>query len=188
MPNFPTPVPTDDEFLEGLALCDPAVDVCMQYIVDILKAQVPGRTAALNTAKGWTGERAISTPPKDGYGLAPGELTDDFIEHVLVGASTSVADFGPGQLASTSQVVVYSVGKRIAIDKQVQDAHRRAAVIKGVLHCYLNGFVNVNGLYIWKQLKLTGFSFLPEPYANYAGIACYYQMFSPPGENFWADL
>lgn len=187
MPDFTPSAPlTNEEFLDALSLCDGATDVGMKTIVEVLRAEVPGKTAVLNAAKGWTGNRAI-TVPKD-YGMAPGVLADRHVNSVLVGASTSTGDHGPGALANTSQVVVYSVGKRIEIDSQIQDAHRRASVIKGILHCYLNGFINADGLYIWKQLKLTGFSFLPEPYADYAGVACYYEMFQPPGENYWADL
>jgi hypothetical protein len=147
---------------------------------------MPGRCAALNAAKNWTGEQAI-TPARD-YRLSPGVVTEQCVNTILVAARSEASDHGPGAVANTSQVVVYSIGERIEIDSQFQAAHRRASAFKGILHCYLNGFVNADGLYLWRQLKLTGFSFLPSPNIAYAGIACYYEMFQPPGENFWADL
>ena len=186
MANTPTAAITSTEFLDYMSLVDGGVFPALAALIDLLKANIPTMTAALNVAKSWTGQKAISEPKS--YGVAPGTLNDKFINSVLVGASTSTTDHGPGSMLNTSQVVVYSVGKRIEIDEQVADAHYRAAVIRGVLRHYLTGYVDTDGLYLWKLLKPTGVSFLPEPFVEYSGVACYYDMVQPPGVNFWSDL
>lgn len=182
----PTAEPTEQEFLDGLSLVDGGIFPAYQEIIDRLAANVPARTATLNTALGLTGNKAIPVPT--GYGIAPGVLTDAYINQVVVGGSTTTRSGPPGCFFNDTEIVVYSVGERIEASLQIEDAHLRAAIIRGVLYKFHDGCYGQSGARLWRSLLPTGVSFLPEPFATYAGVACYYKLSQVPDENYWTPL
>jgi hypothetical protein len=87
-----------------------------------------------------------------------------------------------------TRINVYSLGERISAKAQVRAAYMRTVVLRGILHHYLTGYVDADGLYLWKQLLSQGVTMLPEPYKQYSGLTCNYVLWQPPGDNYWADL
>jgi hypothetical protein len=181
-----TPDPTEDEFFEGLTDVDGGVYAAMEEIVARLRINVPVKTDAFNARMGLTGPREVPKP-KD-YGITPGVMTDKHLNMVLVGCSTNTVAESPGIFRNESQVVIYSIAPRIEIEKQVKAAHHRAAIIRGIMLKFLTDCYDSEGRCVWRQLEPTGVSFLPQPYADYAGVACYYQMKQTPDDNFWTSL
>jgi len=181
-----TPDPTDSEFLEALPLVDGGIFEALEEIRLRLKANVPGKTAALNTALGLSGVEAIPVPKH--YGLAPDRLTDEHIDTIQIGVATSTMQLSPGVFRNDSDLVIYSVGRRIEGPQQFTDCHRRAAVIRGILRAFQTGCIDSADRVLWSSLNPTGVSLLPEPYSEYSGAACYYKMVQFPGQNAWSGL
>jgi len=186
MPLTPTANPTDQEFLDQLALVDGGIFEAIQEIIIRLEANLPAKTAAFNTALGLTGIAAVPEPKF--VAIAPAVMTDVHVNSVLVGSATTTKAGGPGTFLNESQVVIYSVGEHLESNIQIGNCHRRAAIIRGIMYSFLTGCVDSAGTLLWRQFEPSGVSFLPEPYADYAGAACYYSLLQTPEAGAWADL
>lgn len=184
----PTPDPTDTEFLETLCLVDGGVFPALQELVNRLKANIPAKTTALNARLGLTGDRAIPIPKPESFGVAPRVLSDAYVNSVLVGGATTTREQGFDAFQNETQVVVYSIGARIEDVQQLQDAHHRAAIIRGVLYHFRSTTVDDSGRVVWRVLAPTGVSLLPSPMDEYSGCACYFRMVQPPVENYWQEI
>lgn len=166
--------PTDEQFYEALPLVDNRLSIALNEILRRLRDNMPAKIDYINTQLGHPSGKGIKEP--NGYYLAPGILTDTYINTILVGAATSTVAGSPKTFKNETQIVVYSIGRKIEVMEQVDDAFDRSGVIRGILYHFLTGCEDADGRQCWQLLEPSGLSMLPEAYANYAGVACYYRM------------
>ena len=169
-----TPNPTDAEFLAALSLVDTRLSIAINEILRRLKANMPSKIDFINTRLNYPAGKGIKKPA--GYFLAPGILTDDYINTILVGAATSTTANSPRVFKNDSQITVYSIGRKIERDEQVDDSWDRSGVIRGILYHFLTECEDADGRQCWQLLEPSGVTMLPEPWGAYAGTTSFFRM------------
>lgn len=175
--------PSNADFYAAIRLVDGRESIVLDELVRRLQLNLNDKIAYLNTTLNLTGSRAIPKPK--GYHVAPAVLTDEYINTVLVSVAVNTESHSPGVFRNELQAVVYSIDRRIEKETQIGVAWDRSGAIRGVLYHFLLGCVDASNRQCWRLLEPTGKTMLPEPYSEYAGVACYYRVVLDPTFNNW---
>ncbi len=179
-----TPSWTPEEVWANLQFVDGRVFCAFNEIIRRLRTELPAAIDYANAQLGYDEDSGILKPR--GYYVAPtSELTDSYINTVIVGGESTTEVQHPGDFKNVTQVVVYSIHERFEIAEQYADSLDRSGLIRGILLRYLTGCVDPQDRPVWRQLEPTGVSPLPERYATYSGVAMRYTMVQTPNFNNW---
>jgi hypothetical protein len=180
-----TPDPTNEESWAALPLVDGRASIAMREIVRRLRNNLPALVNYANTQLGYGEGKGIPQVAAQDIRVSPAVLDDSPKNCVLVSIAVNTEVFAPGTFKTESQVVIYSIEGRIESSEQVEDAWDRAGLIRAVLYHYLTGCRDAQDRVCWRLLEPQQVSFLPEPFQEYSGAACYYRLVQSPEDDNW---
>jgi hypothetical protein len=182
-----TPNPTIEDLMEMDALINGDIGAAQDEVVRRLRMLLNGAITAKNTARGWTGNKAIPLikKPETDIDIAPSVLTDGHVGKILVGVSVDTSPQGIGGVfRNEAQVVIYQVEARINTAQQVRVNWKMAEAIRLCLFPFLSECVNERDEEVWAMLEPTGYSMLPGDWAEeFSGTQCTFRLVQSPNMN-----
>ena len=176
-----TPFPTTEQIQTDGSLVTGDIAAAHDEIIRRIRTSLPDLIADEKTRRGWTGNQAIPVPVA--YGIAPGDVTDSHVGHVLVGMQATKQALGAGNFLTNLTVAVYIVDQRIVADQQIRVYWTRGELVEKILFQYLTGCVNADDVTCWAELFPTGLTMLAEEYKNYAGVIVNFRLTQSPQMN-----
>lgn len=174
--------PTAEEVDAIVTLVDADISTAIREMIRLTRACLPSAITRWNSRRTWT------IPAYNRFGMAPKDLTNEYVEQVLFKHERAPQTLkGQNRYRTDATVSIYVVGQRLGPNsiEQMSDCRRVGALVKAILATRANNHNTPDGLPAWNQITFGDLMDLPDGWRNYAGCTLPIMVMGWPGSNSW---
>lgn len=170
--------------INNLQYVDPNLTAICEELKKILKACLPPVVTQMNSQF----DLKIPAPDVKKIWNAPYDLSESYINSVLVAVNIDTEAQAPRQFVNFSDITIFWIGKKLRTEEQVTEAYQKGAAIRAVMNEFITGYSDQHGRRVWGELIPQPYMWLPEEWSEYSGISVPFRARHDPGHNLWKPL